>query len=569
MKRKLTIIGLFISVILIAFGISYAYFSARIIGNESASTIGLLGGKMRIQYSENTSYIALEDIYPRSESWATKTITLTGTNSTDLDMNYELGIEIENNTFKGGQLTLSLTGEGSNGILIEDIEKKAIVKPNGYMKIGIGTFKKSNEDTHVYTLNIYFKNTGKDQNINQGAVFSGKVTVKDRDAVIADMKNKINTTNQNHTEKYCQTDDYLEGSTPTANQVYEPANSIYKYKYSNGNGGGWTVSLKDATSTNPISEGPCTYVNEKPINNMANLFKDSQAASIDLSNFNTLHVINIAGMFYDSAATTITGLTSFDTSKVTNISGMFWNSKADSLDLSSFDTSNVTDMNSMFYNSAATIIVGLNSFNVSNVTDMASLFYRAAVQEIDLSSFDTSSVINMNAMFRETQITKLDLSSFDTSSVTNMNNMFRSSKVTSLDLSNFDTSKVTYMGYMFYSTRAQILDLNTFDTSNVTDMNSMFRSSQATTIDLSSFNTSNVTNMTRMFNASQATRLDLSNFNTSKVANMEGMFYNCKATIGYAKTQADADRFNNVAGSLSNGEDPDTKIPSTLRFTVK
>ena len=200
---------------------------------------------------------------------------------------------------------------------------------------------------------------------------------------------------------------------------------------------------------------------------------------------------------------------SVDTSKVTNMAGMFANSEAAALDLNSFDTSNVTDMNGMFEGSKTTEIKGLNKFN-------------------------TSRVINMSGMFAGSGSATLDLSSFDTSNVVNMYLMFSGSKATTLDLSGFDTSKVTYMNYMFNNSDAtEIKGLNKFNASNVTDMSGMFFGSQARTLDLSSFDTSKVTDMSDMFCVS-------------------------KATAGYARTQADADKFNNSSYK-----------PSGLTFVVK
>ena len=71
-------------------------------------------------------------------------------------------------------------------------------------------------------------------------------------------------------------------------------------------------------------------------------------------------------------------------------------------------------------------------------------------------------------------------------------------------------------------------------------------------------NNKSVTDMSNMFNGSQATTLDLSSFDTSNVTNMSSMFRNSSATTGYARTQADADRFNNSSNK-----------PSTLVFVVK
>ena len=80
--------------------------------------------------------------------------------------------------------------------------------------------------------------------------------------------------------------------------------------------------------------------------------------------------------------------------------------------------------------------------------------------------------------------------------------------------------------------------------SKVTNMTSMFFSSSVTTLDLSSFNTSNVTDMSSMFGYSSARTLDLSSFNTSNITDMSSMFRWSGATIGYARTQADADKLN-------------------------
>ena len=94
--------------------------------------------------------------------------------------------------------------------------------------------------------------------------------------------------------------------------------------------------------------------------------------------------------------------------------------------------------------------------------------------------------------------------------------------------------------------------------SNVTEMNNMFYYSRATTLDLSSFDTSNVTSMVGVFRNSKATMLDLSSFDTSNVTSMGSMFRDSSATIGYARTQADADKFN-----------ASTNKPAGLTFVVK
>jgi len=142
--------------------------------------------------------------------------------------------------------------------------------------------------------------------------------------------------------------------------------------------------------------------------------------------------------------------------------------------------------------------------------------------------------------------------------LTDASNMFSGNNSLYLELNYLDTSNVTTMYRMFRNSQATTLDLSSFDTSNVTNMSGMFYNSQATTLDVSSFDTSKVTNMSLMFGGSQATTLDLSSFNTSNVTNMANMFYGAQTTIGYARTQTDADNFNNSS-----------EKPSTLTFVVK
>ena len=190
---------------------------------------------------------------------------------------------------------------------------------------------------------------------------------------------------------------------------------------------------------------------------------------------------------------------------------------------------NVTSYKDMFRDTSVKGVISTNK----NVTDMSNMFTNSQATSLDLSNFDTSSVIYMYWMFLGSQATSLDLSLFDTRRVTNMNSMFYNSQATSLDLSSFDTRKVQHMSYMF-------------------------ENSQATSLDLSSFNTSSLTSMTNTFRDTKTTSLDLSSFDTRKVTDMSNTFVGSQATIGYARTQTDADKFN----SSSNK-------PTGLTFIVK
>ena len=329
-------------------------------------------------------------------------------------------------------------------------------------------------------------------------------------------------------------------------QGVEYVNGQYTYRYMqegkwkraeegidwvNMDGDGWGVQLTDKSSTDFVTTELCTTINDKPVISMAYMFADSQASSIDMSNFNTSNVTDMHDMF-NSSKTKALNLSNFDTSNVVDMSGMFTNTDVKSLDLSSFNTSNVTDMHDMFNSCRATTL--------------------------NLSSFDTSKVTTMNNMFNGCEATSLNLSSFNTSNVTDMHNMFAQSYATSIYLSSFNTGNVTNMESMFDGSKAVSLDLKSFDTSKVTNMEYMFLGCEARTINVNSFNTSKVTNMSSMFAETEAELLDLSSFDTSSVSNISYMFYNAKATTGYAKDQTNADKFNNSSNK-----------PSGLTFVVK
>ena len=170
-------------------------------------------------------------------------------------------------------------------------------------------------------------------------------------------------------------------------------------------------------------------------------------------------------------------------------------------------------------------------------------------------------VVSMAGMFTQSNATSIDLSSFNTELVNDMSGMFGATKAKTLDLSTFNTKNVKNMLAMFaYNQATTITGLNEFDTSNVVSMEKMFAIAEATNIDVTSFNTSKVTNMESMFEGSKVNSLDLSNFDISNVTNMKYMFSRTSATIGYAKDQVTANKFNDSSV---------TYIPSTLKFTVK
>ena len=482
-------------------------------------------------------------------------------------------LKMYNNAKKNSFLTEAKT-------IAQDVSSKYITESMKGNKLTTISNKQNSLDLSGRDIEYEFKldSNGK---IKSMMVYDGTycvVTTKDyTNLKTSDVKNKcsydeihniVGTLSKNFYEKSGKTDRslvksiefYSDGRTISGAESYDVSekgdNSIIMYVKQNSE----DSSLLDLTL---VANGTISFPEDSSkLFTFNRLNWNTTYGNLTSIQFNhsvdTSKVTNMTGMFYDSKVTTL-DLSDFDTSKVTNMTGMFNDSKVTTLDLSSFDTSKVTNMSHMFNGSEATEIKGLEKFNTSNVTNMDCMFASSKITSLDLSSFDTSNVTSMYYMFARSKVTSLDLSTFDTSKVTSMHDMFYDSKVTTLDLSSFDTSKVTNMSHMFNGSEAtEIKGLEKFNTSNVTNMDCMFASSKITSLDLSSFDTSNVTDMRSMFYNSKVTSLDLSSFDTSKVTDMNRMFWEAKATTGYARTQADADKFNASSDK-----------PSTLTFVVK
>lgn len=134
--------------------------------------------------------------------------------------------------------------------------------------------------------------------------------------------------------------------------------------------------------------------------------------NLDLSEFDTSNVTNMAGMFcqmglaYSNLLTNF-NLSSFNTEKVTNMDCMFsyfsgstaFDSGIEALDLSSFNTSNVTSMKNMFlgcgYGSMKSLNLGKN-FDTSNVTDMSYMFEYCGRQKLNWLDLGDKFVINIS-----------------------------------------------------------------------------------------------------------------------------------------------------------------------------
>ena len=174
-QKKVMIYILVISLICVV-GVSYAFFTAGM-SSETSTTVRADAGTMKITYSGGAN-INLAGIYPKDDVWATKTITVTGNNTTDAEMYYKLTLVVDSNTFKTDdplQYELVSTNTSTNGEIIPNISKTDITGTS--IELGSGHFVKANNASHTYELKIYYPKKATSQNANQGATFSAHVEI--------------------------------------------------------------------------------------------------------------------------------------------------------------------------------------------------------------------------------------------------------------------------------------------------------------------------------------------------------------------------------------------------------
>ena len=175
-KHKRIMIYVMIISLICVVGVSYAFFTAGM-SSETSTTVRADAGTMKITYDGGAN-IDLAGIYPKDDVWATKTITVTGNNTTDAEMYYKLTLVVDSNTFKADdslQYELVSTNTSTNGEVIPTISKTDLTENS--IELGSGKFAKANNAKHTYLLKIYYPKKATSQNANQGAAFNEHVEI--------------------------------------------------------------------------------------------------------------------------------------------------------------------------------------------------------------------------------------------------------------------------------------------------------------------------------------------------------------------------------------------------------
>ena len=384
MKNKKIYIMLVVSILLTVIGVSLAYFSLNIIGNDTAKYNTITTGDLALTYTD-TSELSFDNALPGDSITKTIIVKNTGTEEVSYNLTWQELI----NTIINNELVIEGTCKNLNSSNTEDgkcsaISKKVVKEGNVTSNIPIKPGY-----THEYTITITFIDTGRSQNYNKNKTFKGKLGLTESSAKTV----------------YCTYDGELTQGAEYVNGQYtyrymqkkvrrtQPIDAVWK----NMDEEGWGVALTDKESTEPVTTKLCTYINDKPLISTSSMFQGSAASSIDLSSFNTSNITDMHAMFEFSSQKEL-NLSSFNTSNVITMLGLFRFSEVNLLNLNSFNTSSVTMMDGMFANSKITTL-DLSNFDTSNVTSTQTMFDSSNAVELDLSSFDTSKVTNMQFMF--------------------------------------------------------------------------------------------------------------------------------------------------------------------------
>ena len=170
--------------LLLVIGVSYAYFSITINGNEEAQDIRVTTGNLSLFYNSGPE-LKVDSIKPGYQLIKEFTVTNTGDFDTEFDINMidmintilkdELVYTLDCVSYeKYGQEEQTETGtcdgQGATPFIYSEVPTSQKLKGNNPIKTGI---------TNKYTLTITFIETGSVQNYNQGKKFVGKIQINE------------------------------------------------------------------------------------------------------------------------------------------------------------------------------------------------------------------------------------------------------------------------------------------------------------------------------------------------------------------------------------------------------
>ena len=153
----LTIISIATLLVAVA-GATFGYFNISMNDKNKETTIEVTNGTLTVEHADNSTVSV--GAANAGVLVATKTFTISGLITGSSNLNYEVDLKINNNTFADNQLvyTINSINDSNNGTIIpNNDERVAIPTGNNTIVIGKGLFAGpiTNGATHTYTLKIY------------------------------------------------------------------------------------------------------------------------------------------------------------------------------------------------------------------------------------------------------------------------------------------------------------------------------------------------------------------------------------------------------------------------------
>ena len=170
--------------LLLVIGVSYAYFSITVNGNEEAQDIKVTTGNLSLFYNSGPE-LKVDNIEPGKILIKEFTVTNTG----DFDTEFDINMVDMINTIEKDELVYTLDcvsyekygqegqteigtcdGQGTTPFIYSEVPTLQKLKGNNPIKVGV---------TNKYKLTITFVETGSVQNYNQGKKFIGKIQINE------------------------------------------------------------------------------------------------------------------------------------------------------------------------------------------------------------------------------------------------------------------------------------------------------------------------------------------------------------------------------------------------------
>ena len=340
MKDKKILFGTFIALLLLlTTGLSYAYFSASISGNENAKNVVVEAGTLSLVYTDGPE-IKAQNIKP---GWST-TKEVSVKNTGTLDTNYNVIWQSLTNTITNNELVLSakcqrLNASGTVEGTCESISQAPISDMTIAKKISI-----ESGITHKYTFTILFKETNTNQNYNQGKKFSGvlgieetsRFTLDDWNTIVENVKSgntsmykvgdtkevNLGTTYGTHTLRIANTSTPSECSGTGFSQtacgfVLEFADIITTHKMNdtNTNVGGWPATTMRTFVNNDIYNAIPSEIKNAIISTTVVSGHGSTSGEENFTSTDKLYLLSTAEVWAQGSSNTINNDTARDVTR--------------------------------------------------------------------------------------------------------------------------------------------------------------------------------------------------------------------------------------------------------------